>query len=110
MLLTHRTDGDTLVVELRQELDVTTRAAAALRIEALVAAHRPARVVLLLPSERPAPATLSALARARRMCDSLGVPLTASAAATPSGPPPGPSAPPVPSPAPRSGGVRWTRG
>ncbi|MFK3732838.1 hypothetical protein ACI2LJ_21500 [Streptomyces sp. NPDC088090] len=85
-LLTHRRDGDVLVIELLRELDVTTRAAAALRIEALVAAHRPGRVRLVLPSEQPAPATLSAVGRTGRMCRSLGVPLTAHAPAPAAGP------------------------
>ncbi|MEU3607412.1 hypothetical protein AB0E83_18500 [Streptomyces sp. NPDC035033] len=96
MLLTHRRDGGLLVVHLRQELDVTTRAAAALRIEALVAAHRPRRVRLVLPSDRPAPATLSALARARRMCEGLGVPLTAGSPGTADAPGTAPGLPPAP--------------
>ncbi|MFJ8132371.1 hypothetical protein [Streptomyces hydrogenans] len=83
VLLAHHRDGDTLVVELRRELDVTTRAPAVLRIHALVAAHRPRRVRLRLSSEHPGPATLSALARARRLCDALGVPLTAVAGERP---------------------------
>ncbi|MGW0120412.1 hypothetical protein [Streptomyces sp. NPDC003327] len=76
MLISHAVRHDVLHVEIGHELDVTNRAAAALQIQLLVQTHRPARVVVALPATDPAPATLSALARAHRMCDSLGIPLT----------------------------------
>ncbi|WP_225799991.1 hypothetical protein [Streptomyces sp. NK15101] len=75
MLVSHVVRPDALHVTLHRDLDVTNRAAAALRIEALVQAHRPARVVIAVPAADPSPATLSALARAHRMCAGLGVPL-----------------------------------
>ncbi|MER7949656.1 hypothetical protein ABTY59_19925 [Streptomyces sp. NPDC096079] len=65
---------------LHHDLAVTNRGAAALRIQALVQEHRPARVVIAVPAADPSPATLSALARAHRMCAGLGVPLTLSGA------------------------------
>ncbi|MCT4353774.1 hypothetical protein M5362_11610 [Streptomyces sp. Je 1-79] len=76
MLLSHHIDAGTLRVTLKQDLDVTNRAAAALLLQALVDAHRPAAVVLELPAGPLTAATMSAVARARRMCDSLSVPLT----------------------------------
>ncbi|MEU0404780.1 hypothetical protein ABZ318_32105 [Streptomyces sp. NPDC006197] len=80
MLISHAVRHDALHVTLHRDLDVTNRAAAALRIEALVQEHRPARVVIVVPSADPSPATFSALARAHRMCVGLGVPLTLSGA------------------------------
>ncbi|MFI8292079.1 hypothetical protein EAO71_33440 [Streptomyces sp. ms191] len=77
MVIGHTLADGVLQVRLLRELDITTRAAAALEIEALVAAHRPDQVLVELPSPVPSPATFSALARARRMCQSLGIPLTA---------------------------------
>lgn len=76
MLLTHHIDAGTLRVTLHQGLDVTNRAAAALLIQALVDAHRPRAVVLDLPGGPPTAATASAVARAKRMCDSLAIPLS----------------------------------
>ncbi|MFF4173322.1 hypothetical protein [Streptomyces sp. NPDC001744] len=78
MLMSHAFEDGTLHLRLLRELDVTSRAAAALEIEAIVSAYRPARVFLEFPSACPSPASFSALARARRMCASLGIPLTAS--------------------------------
>ncbi|MFF5707332.1 hypothetical protein ACFY7H_33325 [Streptomyces sp. NPDC012794] len=86
MLIHHVLDHGTLKVRIQGELDITNRAAAALRIEALVAAHRPARVLLELPTGDPTPATLSALARTQRMCRSLGVAFTVSDTHPPSQP------------------------
>ncbi|MFK0221185.1 hypothetical protein ACIQWN_23715 [Streptomyces vinaceus] len=73
MLITHVLDRGTLRVQIRRDLNITNRAAVAFQIEALVAAHRPDRVVLELPVGEPSPATLSAIARAQRMCRSLDV-------------------------------------
>lgn len=73
MLITHTLGRGTLRVKIHHDLDITNRAAAALQIEALVAAHRPDRVVLELPADGPSPATLSAMARAQRMCRSMDV-------------------------------------
>ncbi|MFF9850506.1 hypothetical protein [Streptomyces litmocidini] len=78
MFISHAVRHEALYVTLHRDLDVTHRAAAALRIEALVQAHRPARVVVVVPTADPSPATFSALARAHRMCAGLGVPLTLS--------------------------------
>ncbi|MFD5620658.1 hypothetical protein [Streptomyces yangpuensis] len=77
MVISHHLADGTLHVKILHELHVTDRAAAALQIESLVHAHRPARVVVELPSRSPSPMTFSALARARRMCQSLGIPLAA---------------------------------
>ncbi|MFI0924793.1 hypothetical protein ACH4TP_12795 [Streptomyces sp. NPDC021012] len=80
MLISHAVRHDALHVTLHRDLDVTNRAAAALRIQALVEEHRPARVVIAVPAADPSPATLSALARTHRMCAGLGVPLALSGA------------------------------
>ncbi|MFF4457320.1 hypothetical protein [Streptomyces goshikiensis] len=77
MNITHHITEGTLHVKVSHELDVTNRAAAALQIEALVHTHRPRRVTVVLPTRDPSPMTFSALARVQRMCQSLGVPLTA---------------------------------
>lgn len=84
MLISHTIESDVLRVKLLRDLDVTARAAAALEIEALVSAHRPGRVLVELATPTPSPASLSALARARRMCQSFGIPLSATGAGTPS--------------------------
>ncbi|KOX36549.1 MULTISPECIES: hypothetical protein [unclassified Streptomyces] len=78
MLVSHALEDGTLHLRLLRELDVTSRAAAALEIEAIVSAYRPLRVFLEFPSPAPSPASYSALARARRMCASLGIALTVS--------------------------------
>ncbi|MGW6985604.1 hypothetical protein ACWGE1_40120 [Streptomyces sp. NPDC054932] len=77
MIISHGITEDTLHVKILRELNVTNRAAAALQIESLVHTHRPARVTVELPSRTPSPMTFSALSRAQRMCQSLGIPLTA---------------------------------
>ncbi|MFG2714162.1 hypothetical protein ACGFX2_26955 [Streptomyces goshikiensis] len=77
MIINHHVTEDTLHVKVSQELDVTNRAAAALQIEALVHTHRPRRVTVVLPTRDPSPMTFSALARVHRMCQSFGIPLTA---------------------------------
>ncbi|MFF8835068.1 hypothetical protein [Streptomyces sp. NPDC015130] len=76
MLISHTVRHHVLHVALHRDLDVTNRAAAALQIQALVQTHRPSSVVIALPAADPTPATLSALARAHRMCGSLDIPLT----------------------------------
>ncbi|MFE5513262.1 MULTISPECIES: hypothetical protein [unclassified Streptomyces] len=78
MLLSHAFEDGVLHLRLLRELDVTSRAAAALEIEAVVSAYRPDRVLLEFPSPCPSPASFSALARARRMCASLGIVLVVS--------------------------------
>ncbi|MEU1226509.1 hypothetical protein [Streptomyces sp. NPDC005828] len=80
MLISHAVRHDALHVTLHRDLDVTNRAAAALQIQALVQEHRPVRVVIAVPAADPSPATLSALARAHRMCAGIGVPLALSGA------------------------------
>ncbi|MFD7631247.1 hypothetical protein ACFV7Q_35425 [Streptomyces sp. NPDC059851] len=77
MVISHHIAEDVLHVKIAQELDVTNRAAAALQIEALVHAHHPGQVTIHLPTHAPSPMTFSALARAHRMCQSLGIPFTA---------------------------------
>ncbi|MFD4317043.1 hypothetical protein [Streptomyces sp. NPDC058548] len=80
MLISHVVRHHALHVTLHRDLDVTNRAAAALQIQALVQMIRPTRVTVAVPTADPTPATLSALARAHRMCASLDIPLTLSGA------------------------------
>lgn len=80
MLISHAVRHHVLRVTLHRDLDVTNRAAGALQIQALVQAHRPTRVVIVLPTANPTQATLSTQARAHRMCTSLGIPLALSGA------------------------------
>ncbi|MET9621773.1 hypothetical protein ABZZ37_13525 [Streptomyces sp. NPDC006464] len=75
MLLSHDAHDGALRITLHRNLDITNRAAAALQIEALIAAYRPARVVIELTSTPPSLATLSAIARAKRRCEGLDIPL-----------------------------------
>ncbi|MFF0558694.1 hypothetical protein ACH4ZU_29230 [Streptomyces sp. NPDC020472] len=76
MLIRHLVEDGVLHLALLHDLDVPSRAAAALQIETLLLAHRPRLVRMQLPTADPSPASLSALARARRMCEGLGIPLT----------------------------------
>ncbi|MET7520452.1 hypothetical protein ABZS88_45425 [Streptomyces sp. NPDC005480] len=76
MLISHSVDSDTLRVTLHPSIDVNTRAAAAVEIEALVHTHRPRRVTVQVPAGEPTPAMLSVVVRAHRMCKSLDIPLS----------------------------------
>ncbi|MEU6878866.1 hypothetical protein [Streptomyces sp. NPDC046712] len=76
MVIRHLVEDGVLHVELLHDLDVPSRAAAALQIETLLLAHRPRLVRMQLATADPSPASLSALARTRRMCEGLGIPLT----------------------------------
>ncbi|MGW6483040.1 hypothetical protein ACWGDS_35155 [Streptomyces sp. NPDC055059] len=82
MLISHSVDGDTLHVTLHHSVDVKTRAAAVVEIEALVHTHTPGRVTVQVPAGEPTPATLSVVVRAHRMCKSLDIPLSLSGATT----------------------------
>ncbi|MEU8530900.1 hypothetical protein AB0C77_35775 [Streptomyces sp. NPDC048629] len=76
MLIRHLIEDGVLHVAILRDLDVSSRAAAVLQIEALLLAHRPRLLRVRLPTTKPSSASLSALARARRRCESLGIPLT----------------------------------
>lgn len=67
MLISHAFVHGVLHMALPSDLDVTDRAAAVLETEALVHAHRPRLVQMRLAGPDPS-ASLSALARARRLC------------------------------------------
>lgn len=82
MVISHALADGVLHLTLPADLDVTNRAAATLETEALVHAHRPRLVQVRLDGTDPSPASLSALARARRTCANLGVPLTVVGATT----------------------------
>ncbi|GGR37082.1 MULTISPECIES: hypothetical protein [Streptomyces] len=76
MLIQHAFENGVLHVHLVQDLEVHNRAAAAVHIEQLLITHRPRTLRLQLPTATPSPASLSALARTRRLCESLGVGLS----------------------------------
>ncbi|MFD7325656.1 hypothetical protein ACFV9D_32010 [Streptomyces sp. NPDC059875] len=76
MLIRHVVEDGVLHLAFLRDLDVPSRAAAALQIEGLLFTYRPRHVRVQLPSADPSPASLSALARARRLCEGLGIPLT----------------------------------
>ncbi|MFF1571064.1 hypothetical protein ACFVY1_48580, partial [Streptomyces sp. NPDC058293] len=82
MLTSRSVDGDALHVTLHHNVDVTTRAAAALEIEALIHTHRPHRVTVQVFAGEPTPATLSVVVRAHRLCKSLDIPLSLTGATT----------------------------
>jgi hypothetical protein len=74
MLISHSVDGDTPHMTLHHSVDVNTRAAAAVEIEAFVDTHTPRRVTVQVPAGEPTSATLSVIVRAHRMCKSLNIP------------------------------------
>ncbi|CAM5650006.1 hypothetical protein STANM337S_06554 [Streptomyces tanashiensis] len=76
MLIRHVVEEGVLHVALPHDLDVPSRAAAALQIETLLFTHRPRHVRIQLPTPDPSPASVSVLARARRLCEGLEIPLT----------------------------------
>ncbi|MGW6538159.1 hypothetical protein ACWGBV_17720 [Streptomyces sp. NPDC055051] len=76
-------DG-TLSLCLAADLAVPDRAAAVRGLQALVLAHRPDRVRVRVTPGSPTSAALSVLARLRRLCETLSVPLSLD-----TGPPPG---------------------
>ncbi|GEB62115.1 hypothetical protein [Streptomyces gardneri] len=83
MDIRHMVEEGVLHVALLHDLDVTSRAAASLELEMLLFTHRPHHVRIQLPTSDPSPASVSVLARARRMCEGLGIPLTVVGPAAP---------------------------
>ncbi|MEU2546846.1 hypothetical protein ABZ618_15630 [Streptomyces roseolus] len=76
MLIAYEVRDGILHLALLRDLGVADRAAAMLEIEAQILARRTRQVRLRLPAVRPSPASLSVLARTRRLCEGLGVDLT----------------------------------
>ncbi|WP_374985811.1 hypothetical protein [Streptomyces fradiae] len=66
-------DGDTLRVRFHRDLGIPQRAAVTLALQALIRSHRPAHVLVDVPTSTPSQATLSALFRAYRLCESIGI-------------------------------------
>ncbi|MFJ7070243.1 hypothetical protein [Streptomyces sp. NPDC101115] len=92
MLISHAFEDGVLHVSLLRDLDVASRGAAVLETEALLLSHRPRLVRVQLPTDDPSPASLSALSRARRLCESLGIPLSVVGPVRPAHAPPRPTA------------------
>ncbi|WP_406053575.1 hypothetical protein OG462_44340 [Streptomyces sp. NBC_01077] len=86
MLIQHAASYGVLRLTIPGHLDVPNRAAAALQIEMLLVAHRALHVWIRLSAADPSPASLSVLARARRLSEGLGIPLTVVAPPQPSCP------------------------
>ncbi|UYQ66089.1 hypothetical protein [Streptomyces peucetius] len=81
-MLVHAVDRGILVVIVRVDIDISSRAYAVQDIARLVRSHLPLPVVLLLAAPVVGAATLSAVLRVHRLCSGLQVPL---AVVTPSG-------------------------
>ncbi|GGW52838.1 hypothetical protein [Streptomyces xantholiticus] len=81
-MLVHAVDRGVLVVTVRVDIDISTRAYAVQAIARLVRSHLPLPVVLVLAAPVVSAATLSAALRVHRLCSGLQVPL---AVVTPSG-------------------------
>ncbi|MFD8205926.1 hypothetical protein ACFV2S_05925 [Streptomyces sp. NPDC059695] len=75
MHLEHTAEDRVLALHLPADLDLTARAAADLHVQRLLLAHRPVRVRLHLAAGPATEASLSVLARVRRLCKGLGIPL-----------------------------------
>ena len=75
MLPSKVTDSGVLIIRLRADLDIGSRATAAWDIDDLLAAHRAAPVVLELSGDAVSPAAVSTVVRAHRTCFGAGVPL-----------------------------------
>ncbi|MGW7466115.1 hypothetical protein ACWGJT_15775 [Streptomyces xantholiticus] len=81
-MLVHAVDRGVLVVTVRVDIDISSRAYAVQDIARLVRSHLPLPVVLVLAAPVVSAATLSAVLRVHRLCSGLQVPL---AVVTPSG-------------------------
>ncbi|MFI2735487.1 hypothetical protein [Streptomyces sp. NPDC018711] len=76
MFVEHADEGRILALNVPADLDVPSRAAAALHVQRLLLAYRPRGVRLHMAGGPASGAALSVLARARRLCEGLGIPLT----------------------------------
>lgn len=76
MAIPHEVHEGVLHLALPGDLDVPRRAAAALHLEMLLFTHRPTLVRVQLSSAEPSAASLSVLARARHLCEGLGIRLS----------------------------------
>lgn len=76
MPVEHSFEGRVLILGLPADLDVAGRGAAVQQAQRLLLAHRPLGVRLHLPAGPASDAALSVLARLRRLCDGLSIPLT----------------------------------
>ncbi|MFF0276916.1 hypothetical protein [Streptomyces sp. NPDC004330] len=75
MPVQHNVQGRILALRLPIDLDVGGRAAAARHAQRLLLSHRPLGVRLHLPVGPAGVAALSVLARVRRLCEGVGIPL-----------------------------------
>ncbi|WP_063782233.1 hypothetical protein [Streptomyces vietnamensis] len=76
MPMEHAREGQILALSVPADLDVASRAAAALHVQELVLAYRPRSVRLHMTSGPASGASLSVLARVRRLCEGLDIALT----------------------------------
>ncbi|MFH8624072.1 hypothetical protein ACH4A8_19575 [Streptomyces vietnamensis] len=76
MPVEHAREGRILALSVPADLDVASRAAAALHVQGLVLAYRPRGVRLHMASGPASGASVSVLARVRRLCEDLDIALT----------------------------------
>ncbi|MFF0561763.1 hypothetical protein, partial [Streptomyces sp. NPDC004266] len=76
MSVEHADEGRIPALYVPADLDVASRAAAALRVQRLVLAYRPRGVRLHMAPGPAGSASLSVLARLRRLREGPGIPLT----------------------------------
>jgi hypothetical protein len=74
-MLVHAVDRGVLVITVRVDIDISSRACAVQDITRLVRSHLPLPVVLVLASPVVSAATLSAVLRVHHVCGGLRVPL-----------------------------------
>ncbi|MFI1654883.1 hypothetical protein ACH4ZU_08130 [Streptomyces sp. NPDC020472] len=92
MSVEHADEGRIPALYIPADLDVASRAAAALRVQRLVLAYRPRGVRLHMTPGPADSASLSVLARLRRLREGLGIPVTLTDRPWTAHPPPVPTA------------------
>ncbi|HWU05277.1 MAG TPA: hypothetical protein VN520_02535 [Streptomyces sp.] len=76
-MLSHRLDRGVLVLTVLEDPGIGGRAELAAGITAFVRLHQPAPVHVIIGDRAAAPATVSAVLRAHRQCEELGVTMSA---------------------------------
>lgn len=76
-MLSHRLDRGVLVLTVQEDPGIGGRAELVAGITAFVRVYRPAPVLVIIDDRAATPATVSAVLRAHRQCEELGVPMSA---------------------------------
>ncbi|MFI2780418.1 hypothetical protein [Streptomyces sp. ALB3] len=82
-MLSHRLDRGVLVLTVQEDPGIGGRAELAAGITAFVRAYQPAPVLVVIGDPAATPATASAVLRAHRQCEELGVPMSVATPSTP---------------------------